>query len=338
MMMRKKRGSVSRLCSSLFLFCVLGLCFALLPRGLRAQESPNPEEYTVIAGDTVSAIATKFGVSVDAITSVNGLVDPALIQIGQTLIIPAADGSLPISAIDVGMLHARPGESLHQIARRSGQEPSLIAALNNRSAESRLFPGEPVAVPAAAQIEPFRFGAITQIDYPAEIVQGQTALLTMQSRRAISLSISLGTQPLPVFSAAPHQYWTFLPVSALHTPQIILLQLRYFTASGLEVERSLPIEVRSGEYVHQNVWIPDEKFALLAPEVIDEEEQRLAPIWSTLTTPLNAAAGFRRPIAEQYITTSRFGDRRSYNDGFYTSYHSGQDFGAPQAVTVTIEP
>lgn len=44
--------------------------------------------YTVAAGDTVSGIATRFGTTVSAIVSANGLGSRALIRIGQTLTVP----------------------------------------------------------------------------------------------------------------------------------------------------------------------------------------------------------------------------------------------------------
>ena len=44
--------------------------------------------YRVKAGDTLSAIASRFGVSVSALQQVNGIADPRLLRIGQVLQIP----------------------------------------------------------------------------------------------------------------------------------------------------------------------------------------------------------------------------------------------------------
>jgi len=44
--------------------------------------------YTVVAGDTVWGIAQRFGSSVDAIISMNGLSSTGLIHVGQTLVVP----------------------------------------------------------------------------------------------------------------------------------------------------------------------------------------------------------------------------------------------------------
>src|SRR5690606_11127040 len=43
-------------------------------------------------GDTVSGIAARFGSTIAAIAQVNGLDDPGLIFVGQTLIIPVEGG------------------------------------------------------------------------------------------------------------------------------------------------------------------------------------------------------------------------------------------------------
>ncbi len=45
--------------------------------------------YTVVAGDTLYAIARKFGVTVDAIVAANNITNPSLIKPGQVLSIPA---------------------------------------------------------------------------------------------------------------------------------------------------------------------------------------------------------------------------------------------------------
>jgi len=49
-------------------------------------------KYTVVRGDTLNAIARRFGVTVQAIMSANGLTNPNLIFVGQVLTIPGAGG------------------------------------------------------------------------------------------------------------------------------------------------------------------------------------------------------------------------------------------------------
>ena len=48
------------------------------------------QQYTVQAGDTLGAIASQFGVTVDAIVQANEITDANFILPGETLIIPRA--------------------------------------------------------------------------------------------------------------------------------------------------------------------------------------------------------------------------------------------------------
>jgi len=47
-----------------------------------------PSSYADRAGDTLHAIARKFGVTVDAIVAVNSIANPSLVKPGQVLNIP----------------------------------------------------------------------------------------------------------------------------------------------------------------------------------------------------------------------------------------------------------
>ena len=56
----------------------------------RATPTPAPEIYTVQAGDVLSTIADRFGVTVDDIVAENGLANPDVLAVGQELLIPRA--------------------------------------------------------------------------------------------------------------------------------------------------------------------------------------------------------------------------------------------------------
>jgi LysM repeat protein len=62
------------------------------------QPTATPFVYTIAAGDTLSQIAEKFRVSLDALISQNPNVDPSTLAVGQTLKIPGLVAGVPTNA------------------------------------------------------------------------------------------------------------------------------------------------------------------------------------------------------------------------------------------------
>jgi LysM repeat protein len=76
----------------------LGIVLALLAVALlasattgQAHAATMSRTYTIVYGDTLSGIAARFGVSIDALVAANGIANPNLIYAGDTIVIP--DGS-----------------------------------------------------------------------------------------------------------------------------------------------------------------------------------------------------------------------------------------------------
>lgn len=56
--------------------------------------SPTPIIHVVQPGETLIAIALQYGVTVEALQSVNGISDPSTLQVSQELFVPTGEGSL----------------------------------------------------------------------------------------------------------------------------------------------------------------------------------------------------------------------------------------------------
>jgi murein DD-endopeptidase MepM/ murein hydrolase activator NlpD len=320
---------------------VMGLLLVVLLLGLRAGGAHAQESvggYTVQPGDTLSVIAARYGVSVESLTALNGIADPNLLRAGQVLLIPGASGAVSEADVPTALVRALPGETIAAVARRLGQDPPVVAALNGVTETARTFPGQPVRVPAAAlTAEPLRFGAVTSIAIDDSLAQGKTGRIIVESLRPVLLEGNWNGTPIPF---APLDVITrqvaLLPVPALIAPDTYPLTLTYTTRAGAQVARVLDVEVVDGGYLNQVISVPADRTDLLAPDNVVVEEEKVRAAWRPFTPDLVLRSPFVRPVGEQYPTSSPYGIRRFYDSGpnSYNGYHAGQDFSAPPGVPV----
>lgn len=110
-----------------------------------------PVLYIVVAGDTMAAIARRFGVSLQALINANPqIADPNVIQPGQRVCIPIAPPGTPTPpACPEGTLHTvAPGETMFAIAQRSGLTLSQLLRANPQVADPNvLLPGQVLCIP-----------------------------------------------------------------------------------------------------------------------------------------------------------------------------------------------
>jgi murein DD-endopeptidase MepM/ murein hydrolase activator NlpD len=321
------------------LFAAVFLAF-LWAQPLRAQQD---SAYTVVPGDTLGAIAARFGVTIDALVAANGIEDPDRIRVGQVLLIPGADGLMPAAApsaaeIPTAVVRAQAGDDIATLAARYGEEPTLVAELNAATPTRRLFPGQPVRVPSRSVPPPpsLGLGAILSIDAPDSIVQGRTGRLYVTTSRPVALFGRWTDQTLH-FHALDEQgllQFAFIPVNALLEPGMYSLEVGYITRQGVELKRTFPVNVVAGPYDYQEIVVAQEKADVLTPEVVSAERERVIEVWSHYTPALLWRERFRRPISADYPTTSPFGTRRTYSVADIGNFHAGQDFGAPEGALI----
>ena len=126
--------------------------------GLAGQAAA--QRYSVQQGDTLSAIARRFGVSVADLVAANGLADPNHIRFGATLAIPArgavaATAAAPEAAPEIHVV--QPGEHLSGIASSHGTTVEAIAAANGLADPNLVVAGSRLVLPApraAARLGP----------------------------------------------------------------------------------------------------------------------------------------------------------------------------------------
>ena len=128
------------------------------PAAAPVAAAPAAGSYTVVTGDTVSHIAAKFGTSVQAIVSANGLDARAFIRVGQALTVPGAASAASTAPAPAAAAQSagsathtvRSGETVSAIAARHGATVSAIVAANGLDSRAFIRIGQTLTIPGAA--------------------------------------------------------------------------------------------------------------------------------------------------------------------------------------------
>ncbi|MFE5671413.1 LysM peptidoglycan-binding domain-containing protein [Agromyces sp. NPDC056523] len=117
-----------------------------------AAASDVPAEVTVQEGDTVSAIAARYGLSTAEVLAENGLSWSSLIFPGQRLAMPggtaAASTAPPVPRPEIARHIVRPGDTVSGIAAAYGLDVDVVLSANGLSRASLIFPGQAIVLPA----------------------------------------------------------------------------------------------------------------------------------------------------------------------------------------------
>ncbi len=139
--------------------------------GMTAEGAPTPTPapfvYVVQPGDSLSSIATKFGISSITLIEVNNIQDPNALAVGDELLIPgyvapatagstgtagAASGATAATAPGDEFRHVvRAGETLSGIAQQYGVSAASLAAANNIGVGDVIRIGQELVIPGLSR-------------------------------------------------------------------------------------------------------------------------------------------------------------------------------------------
>ena len=108
--------------------------------------------YVVSRGDTLKALAIRFGTSVDTLGSLNSLVNYNLIYEGQRLTVPSGVAvPVPPPPSSSGTYTIQSGDTLRKIAARINSTVNAILAVNPQITDAnKIYVGQVINLPASA--------------------------------------------------------------------------------------------------------------------------------------------------------------------------------------------
>lgn len=113
------------------------------PAASAQEQSLVNVEYVVQPGDTLTQIALRFGIALNALTDANGINDVNSVFAGDVLTIPGVDwvrGMLDMEQVPLG-------ETLRSLERRYQVDDQLIARLSGVVSPSQVYAGYPLMLP-----------------------------------------------------------------------------------------------------------------------------------------------------------------------------------------------
>lgn len=117
------------------------------PKPVESSKSQTSSEtiYIVKKGDTLSGIASRYGTTYQVLASYNGISNPNLIGVGQTIKIP--NGTMShITNTSSRTYIVKSGDTLSSIAKKYGTTYQKIAKDNNISNPNKIYPGQKLII------------------------------------------------------------------------------------------------------------------------------------------------------------------------------------------------
>ncbi|MDM8520670.1 LysM peptidoglycan-binding domain-containing M23 family metallopeptidase [Anaerolineales bacterium HSG6] len=329
----------------------------LLYAGVQPAQAQQPSDqfiYTVQSGDTLSQIAYRHGLQIQAVARANRLRPPYMVYVGQALILPgvliptptpAFSGSAPAPDVtapnasstpqpefipfEIGTTHTvQSGETLFSIAQLYEVPLNHIILANSISNPDILQLGQILQIPTGPPQTPTNHPApfeSVQLSEPV-IIQGRTLIISVQLSQVVTLQGDIDGRPL-FFTGSGQRKWALAAIHALAQSNQYPITLVATLPNGQEVTTYQSVTVVDGPYGSENIELNEETGSLLDPEISQVEWNRLAEIWSEVTPRPMWSGRWRYPANYPSVyVTSDFGTRRSYGGGPVTSFHGGTDF------------
>lgn len=340
---------------------------AITGGGPALAQAPDPPAnqmvVTVQPGDTLLGIAFAHNLRFTDIILANNLPATGLIFAGQRLVLPGVPlptptppptptaTPTPVPLLEMPVTDSphqvQAGETIYDISAVYGVPMGSLALVNNLSNPYRLEAGQSLRIPAGAIPTPAAptppFAAVEFSE--REVFQGRTLVVKVWLTEPAQLGGWFEGQPLIFNDGAAGEKWAITAIHALLAPNDYPVVITATRPTGEAVTRVESVTVLEGPYGFEDILLDDSRAALLNPELLAAEREKLVNLWSQVTPTARWGGPFWYPAANPEVT-SYYGTRRTYNSGEEMSFHAGVDFSgegtpiyAPAAgIVVLAEP
>ena len=98
--------------------------------------------YQVQEGDSIDTIASKLGISISNLETINGLKRPYELFTGEYLVVPGGTSSQDFKVYEI-----KKGDTIYDIANKYNADYEQLLKLNGLNKNDYIYPGEEINVP-----------------------------------------------------------------------------------------------------------------------------------------------------------------------------------------------
>ncbi|MGQ9586048.1 MAG: LysM peptidoglycan-binding domain-containing protein [Anaerolineae bacterium] len=183
---------------SINLLLVILLTLMLSAEALGAPPAQGPVTHVVQRGESLTSIASRYGVSLVELAQANGLSTRSWVYAGQALYIPRQGGGSAATAPSGGAHVVRAGETLADIASRYGTTVSQLAQANSLPNSDWIYVGQRLIVPGGQGASSTNVGSSAAAG--VHIVGAGESLSSIAARYGVSVYDLARTNNLSILS------------------------------------------------------------------------------------------------------------------------------------------
>ncbi|HEY60747.1 MAG TPA: peptidoglycan DD-metalloendopeptidase family protein [Anaerolineae bacterium] len=286
---------------------------------------------TVGLGESLRSFLRQYQIPKELFMLLNRITSPQEIYAGSSLIIPMDESNKPL----INTHNLQKYQTLFEQTVVLNENPWTVTYNNQINYSIDFLPGEPIFTTSEDEeneiisISPY----IQSVDInPLPLVQGHTTLIKIKSYLPLIIKGHLGSRELHFFLSTEEEniYYALQGIHAMTKPGLIPLYLEGYFENGQSFALEQNLLLESGMYPKDPpLHVLDET---VDPSITKQENDFVNLIIESITPEQNWSGNFRYPVdgslEEGTIGfTSRFGNRRSYNNSEYIYFHTGVDFG-----------
>jgi murein DD-endopeptidase MepM/ murein hydrolase activator NlpD len=275
-------------------------------------------------GESLRSLSRQYRVDPVLLIKLNHIVSPEELYAGYNLVL-LQQGQQPALTARTTLAI---GETILELSVRQNSDPWTITQLNNLSEPQDSVPGDLLYLPSgSSSAEPSGIPAVltSAVVDPLPIVQGATVQVKVMATQPVTLSGLLVDHTLHFFTQADGSQVALQGIHAMTEPGLYPLRIDLTLPDGSMQSFEQMVLINSGNFLTETINGVDP--ATIDPAITDPEDAWLLSMVTAVTTDKYWQGMFQLPVDSQYCMRSNYGNRRTYNGGVLSGFHSGIDFG-----------